>query len=109
MSRAVFYGKVLLLLPLNRRKKKPEATSKGNINYIQSIDAWQDPWLKRNNGFKAHPVDHNTPTPLKVASLIDSINRSWNYEMIKETFTKADAEYITSIHLSRSSVLDKLI
>ena len=29
-----------------------------------SIDAWNDPWLKKQPEFKATPPDQNTPTPL---------------------------------------------
>ena len=41
-----------------------------------SIDAWNDLWLKKQPEFKATPPDQNTPTPLQVASLINSDSRS---------------------------------
>ena len=74
-----------------------------------SIDVWQDPWLKMNQGFKANLIDHNMPTPLKVASLIDSSNRSWISNKVNEIFTEEDAGFINSIHLSRSNSPDRLI
>ena len=41
-----------------------------------SIDAWNDPWLKKQPEFKATPPDQNTLTPLQVAKLINSDTRS---------------------------------
>ena len=72
------------------------------------IEVWQDAWLNKEPDFKAtHPLQ--TPTPLKVAALINEEVRTWKVEMVNDLFTKTDASIITSIQLSKRSNPDKQI
>ena len=40
-----------------------------------SIDVWNDPWLKKQSVFKVTLPDQNTPMPLLVAKLINGDSR----------------------------------
>ena len=44
-----------------------------------------------------------------MASLIDSDRRVWKSDIVSEIFTEEDASIITSIHLSKHQIPDKLI
>ena len=44
-----------------------------------------------------------------VASLIDSEERCWKLDFVRDIFIEADASLVTSIHLSKQSIPDKLI
>ena len=74
-----------------------------------SIDAWNDPWLKKQPQFKATPLDQNTPKPLPVSKLINADSKSWDVTTVRDIFTVSDTSLITSIHLSKQSIPDKLI
>ena len=73
------------------------------------IDAWRDAWLNKSPGFKPLPPDQIEPTALRVTNLIDQDRRIWKHDMIREIFTETDGTNISSIHLSREKIPDKLI
>ena len=73
------------------------------------IDVWVDPWLKKGpDGRVTHPYGV-VPTNLKVCCLIDMERREWKMESVKEIFTEEDAKLISSIHLSKVNMPDRLI
>ena len=65
--------------------------------------------LKMSLAINLPPSDPNSPTKLMVASLIDSDERCWKLDLIREIFTDTDVSHITSIHLSKRNIPDKLI
>ena len=73
------------------------------------IDAWRDAWLNKSPSFKPSPPDLIEPTALRVANLIDQDRRIWKHDMIREIFTETDGTNISSIHLSREKIPNKLI
>ena len=58
---------------------------------------------------RASHIDQNTPTPLKVACLIDETSRKWIPKLVRDIFIEEDAIIVKAIDLSRTSKSDKLI
>ena len=64
--------------------------------------------LKMSLAINLPPSDPNSPTKLMVASLIDSDERCWKLDLVREIFTDTDVSHITSIHLSSETSLINL-
>ena len=60
-------------------------------------------------GWKVSLPEGVTPTPLKVAALIEQENREWRSDIIDEMVKDEDAEVIKNIRLSRNVIQEKLI
>ena len=65
--------------------------------------------VKKASRFKAQRLDQNTPTPLRVESLINAENRDWNMAMVREVMTASDVTIVERIPLSRKRRPDKMI
>ena len=89
-------------------RKVVEEGSCWRVGDGKQIEVWEDAWLNKAPGFKATPPSQ-TPTPLKVAALINEDNRTWKMEMVNELFVESDVSIITRIHLSNRSMTDKQI
>ena len=80
-------------------KKVVEEGASWRMGDGKQIEVWRDAWLNKASEFRA-TLPSQTPTPLKVAALINEENRSWRVEMVNDLFTELDASIITSIQLS---------
>ena len=75
----------------------------------KDIQVWQDKWLKKPPKFKAQRLDHHTPTPLRVDSLINVENREWNMVLVREVMMASDTAIVERIPLSRKRRPDMMI
>ena len=89
-------------------KKVVEEGACWRVGDGKQIDVWEDAWLDKAPECKA-TRPFQTPTPLKVAALINTEDRSWKVEMVNDLFTELDASIITSILLSNRNISDKQI
>ncbi|OMO88292.1 reverse transcriptase [Corchorus capsularis] len=74
-----------------------------------NLDVWEDCWVDNLNSCRPLPrIDTHKPS-IRVADLIDFENRSWNIDMVLNTFEKEDAWRILSLAIPRQPVPDRLI
>ncbi|XVF18597.1 hypothetical protein REPUB_Repub11eG0036600 [Reevesia pubescens] len=73
------------------------------------LDIWRDKWLCNPPSYKVTYNEPVTPTPMRVASLIDEDTRCWKVNEVMELFEQNEAEMILTTPLSRTSCPDTLI
>ena len=75
----------------------------------KSIRIWESPWLPHTVNFRPL-VQASTKCNLRwVSKLIKSDDRSWNEELVQQTFCERDVEAILEMSLSQTDGMDKLI
>ena len=75
----------------------------------KSIDIWRDRWINKPLDFKPQQRDFNMPTPMTIDKFILPETRNWNLDMIKELFHMSDVSFVTQLHLSHKTKIDKMI
>ncbi|XP_042969140.1 uncharacterized protein LOC122301836 [Carya illinoinensis] len=66
-------------------------------------------WLPTSSTYKVQSAIQGLPGNAKVASLINSTEREWKMELVREVFGEEEAETIQKIPISSTGVEDRLI
>lgn len=78
----------------------------GNGNNISML---QDPWIPDAGLFRSITPKPTSPSPEKVADLIDPLTNSWNVVLMEYVMWRVDIENILTIPIGALDVEDRLI
>lgn len=73
------------------------------------ISVWQDRWIPIPYGFKPYTEPMEGLEDLRVADLIDPVDRVWQPHLLQGLFTNHEAEAILKIPLSLRNPVDRLV
>jgi hypothetical protein len=90
-------------------KKVMEMGLRWTIGNGQNVRIWKDNWLPNQAGFKVCSPINLLEEDALVSQLIDSTNRSWNMNLVRQIFSPFEAQQILNIPLSWRLPNDKRI